>query len=130
MQGQARRDTKPERLLRSALHQLGLRYRVHVRLLPESRRQVDVAFMRERVAVFVDGCFWHGCPEHGHQPRVNDWYWGSKIMANRARDADTDERLEEAAWQVVRVWEHESPEIAAIRIQEVVLSRRMPRGSP
>ncbi len=86
---------------------------------------MDIAFGPTRVAVFVDGCFWHGCPEHGaHKPSVNQWYWPGKIAGNRARDLDSDRRLAEAGWEVVRVWEHEDPLRAADRIQKAVVSRR------
>lgn len=117
MRSQRRRDTEPELALRRALHALGLRYNVHRRPLPELRREADIVFPRARVAVFVDGCFWHGCPQHAkRQHNVNDWYWPEKIARNRARDADTTRRLNAADWQVVRLWEHESSQQAADRI--------------
>jgi DNA mismatch endonuclease, patch repair protein len=121
MSAQRRQDTGPELAVRRALHASGLRYRVHVAPLAGLRRQADVVFTRARVAVFVDGCFWHGCPEHGRrQHRVNGWYWPEKIERNRRRDADTDARLAAAGWTVVRVWEHERPEAAAARVREAV----------
>src|SRR5215831_11579615 len=92
MQRQARRDTAPERALRSALHRLGLRFRVHVRPHPGLRREADVVFGPSRVVVFVDGCFWHGCPEHASWPKANADWWREKIASNRARDAETDGR--------------------------------------
>ncbi len=104
----ARRDTAPEVALRRELHRLGLRYFVHRRPVPGLRREADIVFPRARMAVFVDGCFWHGCPEHGRREhRTNGWYWPEKIERNRRRDRDTDDQLEEAGWTVVRVWEHE-----------------------
>lgn len=104
----ARRDTAPEMALRRELHRLGLRYFVHRRPVPGLRREADIVFPRARMAVFVDGCFWHGCPEHGRREhRTNGWYWPEKIERNRRRDRDTDDQLEEAGWTVVRVWEHE-----------------------
>jgi len=125
MQGNRGRDTGPELALRSALHALGLRYRVNTAPLPDlRRRRADVVFPTERVAVFVDGCFWHGCPEHGTSPRSNRDYWSDKIASNRARDRDTDRRLDEAGWQSVRVWEHEEVHVASERVAEVVRRRR------
>lgn len=112
-----RRDTKPERAIRSLLHAAGERYRVDLRLqLEGARPRPDIVFTRRRVAVFVDGCFWHCCPEHGRQPGVNGGYWGPKLERNVARDRAADEALGAAGWTVVRVWEHEAPEEAAARI--------------
>jgi DNA mismatch endonuclease (patch repair protein) len=107
MKAALRRDTKPELVLRRELHRMGLRYRVDRSPLPEIRRRADVVFGRAHVAVFVDGCFWHGCPEHGTSPKANAEWWREKIDRNRARDLDTDRRLVEAGWRVVRLWEHE-----------------------
>ena len=104
----ARRDNPRERALRSALHARGLRYRVTYGVPGLSRRTIDVAFTSAKVAVFLDGCFWHGCPEHGTRPRANKGWWADKIAANRGRDADTTAHLEAAGWSVVRVWEHVS----------------------
>ena len=123
MSKQRSRDTGPERLIRSALHRRGLRYFVHRRPLPEVRREADVVFPRLRVAIFVDGCFWHGCPEHGTKPRRNAEYWETKIARNRARDADTDARLEAAGWTPVRIWEHEEPDQAADQIEQLIRAR-------
>jgi DNA mismatch endonuclease (patch repair protein) len=121
MQAQPSRDTGPELALRRALHARGLRYRVHQRPVPELRRQADVVFRPARVAVFVDGCFWHGCETHGRRRHdVNGWYWPEKIERNRRRDADTDARLAAAGWTVVRVWEHEAADAAAQRVISVV----------
>jgi DNA mismatch endonuclease (patch repair protein) len=120
MQLQASRDTEPERKLRSALHKRGLRFRVHVRPLPGVRREADVVFPKARVAVFVDGCFWHGCPDHASWPKANADWWREKIEANRRRDADTDERLREAGWTAVRMWTHEDPAVKASEIAELV----------
>ena len=120
----ARRNTAPELALRRALHQRGLRYFVHRRPLPALRRQADIVFPRARVAIFVDGCFWHGCPEHGRrQHHTNGWYWSEKIERNRERDADTDAKLLAAGWITIRVWEHEFPELAAIGIVQLVKTR-------
>jgi DNA mismatch endonuclease (patch repair protein) len=104
---------------------MGFRYRVHFQPLPNLRRKADIVFTRPRVAVFVDGCFWHGCPDHGRRPHnVNAWYWPDKIIRNQQRDADTDARLQEAGWIVIRVWEHETPVAAAQHIAKVVRPNR------
>ena len=121
-----RRDTKPELDLRRRLHALGLRYRVHVRPLPEVRRIADVVFSRARVAVFVDGCFWHGCATHGVQPRSNRAWWTAKLDRTRTRDADTTTRLEAEGWTVIRIWEHEDPGDAAQRIASAVAAATPP----
>lgn len=116
-----RKDTKPERAIRSLLHAAGRRYRVDVRLVLEGARpRPDILFTGARVAVFVDGCFWHCCPEHGRQPGVNGGYWGPKLERNVARDRAADEALKAAGWTVVRVWEHEAPQEATERILAVL----------
>lgn len=126
MSRQRSRDTDPERALRSALHRLGYRYRVHRQPIAGLRRQADIVFTRARVAVFVDGCFWHQCPEHATSPRANGAWWAAKLAANAARDQDTDRRLAEAGWRVVRVWEHEIPEEAARRVVAAVRAAYSP----
>jgi len=123
MRATAGRDNAAERALRSALHATGLRFRIHRRLLPGSTRTTDVVLPRAQVAVFVDGCFWHGCPIHGTWPKRNSEWWRAKIDANRRRDRDTDTRLSALGWEVVRIWEHEDPIEAAARIAMVVRSR-------
>ena len=110
--------------LRSALHRSGLRFRVQRGVLPGVRRKVDIAFPRERVAVFVDGCFWHVCPLHGTWPKQNASYWQAKLQRNIRRDKNTNEQLEELGWHVERFWEHEDLEEAAKRIRTVILRRR------
>ncbi len=123
MQGNSRkRDTSPELAVRHAAHRLGLRYRVAIRPL-EGSGVADLVFPRSKVAVFVDGCFWHGCPEHFTPPRTNAEYWDSKIARNRQRDQRTSEALRADGWRVVRIWEHESPHEAALRIAALVASR-------
>lgn len=117
------RDTKPELALRRAIHALGLRYRVSVRPVPEVRRTADMVFTRVKVAVFLDGCFWHGCPEHHTKSKTNSKYWADKVAANRRRDAETDALLREAGWLVIRVWEHEDLGEAAARVENEVRSR-------
>lgn len=116
----AQRNNKRERALRSELYRRGLRFRLHQQLLPSRRRSVDIAIPSSRIAVFVDGCFWHGCPEHGTWPKNNADWWRAKIDGNIARDRDTDRKLADAGWTVVRVWEHEKVEIAADRIEAAV----------
>jgi DNA mismatch endonuclease, patch repair protein len=123
MTSQRQRDTKREMELRSLLHRRGLRFRVHA-LLPGLRRRSDIVFTRARVVVFVDGCFWHGCPEHGTWPKQNADWWREKIEANQRRDRDTDARLRAAGWTVIRVWEHDDPIQAADRVTEVVRQSR------
>ncbi|WP_081691055.1 DNA mismatch endonuclease Vsr [Conexibacter woesei] len=123
MQRVRRRDTGPELRLRSALHRLGLRYRVDAKVPELPRHRIDVLFRRARVAVFVDGCFWHLCPEHGSVPKANAGWWTRKLAGVRARDARTDAILTQAGWEVVRVWEHEEPDVAAARIAAVVTDR-------
>ncbi len=131
MQGNRGRDTRPELALRSAAHALGLRYRVSVRPVRELRRTADLVFPRAKVAVFLDGCFWHGCPDHHTVAATNADYWAEKVASNRTRDEDTDRRLEDAGWTSIRVWEHEDPVAAAQRIRDVVRARapRTPRAS-
>ena len=103
-----RTNTKPELALRSALHRQGYRFRKDYRLdLAGARVRPDIAFTARRVAVFVDGCFWHVCPEHGRDPAVNEWYWAPKLRRNIERDRAADAALAAAGWQVIRVWEHE-----------------------
>jgi DNA mismatch endonuclease (patch repair protein) len=118
------RDTLAEIELRKILHAKGLRYRVHAPLLTQPRRTVDIVFPGSRVAVFVDGCFWHGCPEHGSWPKNNADFWREKIETNRARDADTDLRLKALGWKVIRVWTHEDANDAAKRIGRMIAARQ------
>lgn len=113
---QRRRDTKPEVALRRELHRRGLRYFVDRAPLKGMRRRADLVFPRRKVAVYVDGCFWHSCPVHATKPRNNAQWWADKLAANVARDRDTDTRLIEEGWRVVRIWEHEDPVVAAQRV--------------
>ena len=108
MKANRRTDTKPELALRHALHRLGYRYRKDYRLDLDSGRRVrpDVVFTARKLAVFVDGCFWHACPEHGSKPKANEWYWGPKLVRNVERDRTNDAALMLAGWTVVRLWEH------------------------
>lgn len=107
MQSNRGRDTTPEIAVRRRLHALGLRYRVSVRPNPTLRRTADIVFVRARVAVFIDGCFWHGCPEHYQAPVRNGGFWLEKRLRNRSRDAETDANLRASGWTVLRFWEHQ-----------------------
>lgn len=118
-----RRDTSGELELRSALHRIGLRFRVDQPPLKGNPRRADIVFPSARVAVFVDGCFWHSCPQHGTQPKENAAWWAEKLEQNRNRDADTTRLLTEAGWKVLRFWEHDGPAVAAETIRGVVASR-------
>jgi DNA mismatch endonuclease, patch repair protein len=115
-----RRDTAPELELRSELHRRGLRYRVDRRPLKGLASRADLVFGPARVAVYVDGCFWHSCPEHGTMPRSNEAFWQEKLARNRARDAAVGEALAAAGWTVVRIWEHEEIALAADRVESAV----------
>lgn len=129
MQLQATRDTQPELAIRRELHRRGLRYRLHRRPIITSNRVADVLFRRAQVAVYVDGCWWHGCPHHKSWAKANELFWRDKIDRNVARDRETDATLRAAGWLVVRVWEHEAAAEAASRI-EAVVRRRLAEGMP
>lgn len=118
------RDTSPELAVRRVLHARGLRYRVDIAPVDGMRRRADIVFTRVRVAVFIDGCFWHRCPVHGTEPKNNAAWWKAKLDANVQRDRDTDHRLRQAGWIVVRAWEHEDPGAVADRIESVVVEIR------
>ncbi|WP_435240539.1 very short patch repair endonuclease [Streptomyces cucumeris] len=128
MQAIRSRDTKPEKLIRRLVHAQGLRYRVSARPLPDLRRTADMVFRPAKVAVFIDGCYWHGCPEHYVAPRTNPGYWSGKVAGNIDRDRDTDRRLAEAGWTVLRFWEHESADSCALAIAATVTKLRPERG--
>jgi len=126
-------NNRADRLLRSALHRRGLRFRIQRRLIPGSKRTVDIVFPRARLAVFVDGCFWHDCPIHGSQPKSNVEWWRRKIQQNVERDMDTNERLRSLGWRVLRIWEHEDPMEAADRIvkayhDSLAVTKGLPKG--
>lgn len=120
------RDTAPEKALRSALHKKGLRFRVDEKPIMDLNRKADIVFRSAKVAIFVDGCFWHGCPIHGTQAKANAKFWKKKIRQNQERDADTNKELKKVGWKVIRVWEHENPEKAAEKISNIVMRRRLP----
>lgn len=117
-----RKDTGPELALRRLMFSAGLRYRVHMRVPDLPRRTIDVAFPRKKIAVFIDGCFWHGCPQHGMLPRSNHEWWRQKIEHNRRRDVETSSHLNDLGWDVFRFWCHEdfaiAVEIVATRVRE------------
>jgi DNA mismatch endonuclease (patch repair protein) len=112
--------------LRSELHRLGLRFRKDLRIdLASLRVRPDIVFTRSRVAVFVDGCFWHGCPDHGSSPKANAEYWAEKFARNRRRDKLVDAALQSEGWRVVRVWEHEDASMVALAI--ATMTKDVPR---
>jgi DNA mismatch endonuclease (patch repair protein) len=123
-----RRNTAPELRVRRILHASGFRYRVDYRALPEHRWRVDIAFTRRRVAVFIDGCFWHGCPEHGTIPLTNADYWVPKLARNVGRDRQCDADYVAAGWKVLRFWEHEEPEAVARAIDAELRARDVGGG--
>lgn len=121
--GNTKTDTTPEKELRSLLHQQGYRFRKNYYIPLEYRQRginVDIVFLGPRVAVFVDGCFWHCCPEHGTQPSSNAKYWTAKLDRNRERDLRNTEALRDEGWEVIRVWEHEDPHEAALKVARSV----------
>lgn len=120
MQANRRRDTAPEMAIRRLVHAAGLRYRVDARPVPTARHTADMIFTRARVAVFIDGCWWHGCADHYRPPASNTTYWSGKVARNRERDQRANAVLAAAGWTVVRIWEHEAPEAAARRIEAAV----------
>jgi len=123
-----RRDTTAEVAIRRLLHAQGHRYRVDRPAINGTRRRADLIFATAHVAVFIDGCFWHSCPQHATHPKANAAWWAAKLAANRHRDADTDRQLAAAGWKVVRVWEHEAPNAAAARIARAVRARQPRNG--
>ena len=129
MRGNRSRDTKPELAVRRLLHHRGLRYRVNVRPLPALRRTADIVFPGKRIAVFIDGCYWHGCPEHYVASKSNSDYWRPKIAATQARDAETSALLSSAGWVVLRYWSHASPNDVVDSIN-VTIKRRTDPAEP
>lgn len=123
MQVTRRRDTPGELAIRRLLHQRGLRFRIDRRIVPGVLSRADVVFVTAKVAVFVDGCFWHSCPIHRTRPKANAKWWAAKLAANRRRDARANRQLKKAGWHVERVWEHETPAAAAARIAKIVRTR-------
>ncbi|MFJ6069606.1 very short patch repair endonuclease [Streptomyces sp. NPDC093065] len=123
MSRQGSRDTAPEIAVRRLLHASGMRYRVNVPVPGMTRRTIDIVFPRARVAIFLDGCFWHGCPQHATQPKSNAEWWRAKLDKNMARDTETSGHLQDQGWAVLRFWEHESSEEVAARVRAVVKRR-------
>jgi len=121
-----RRDTRPELAIRSELHRRGLRFRVDRAPVKDLRSRADIVFGPARVAVYVDGCFWHSCPEHGTKPKANAEWWKRKLDRNQQRDRETDRVLREHGWEVVRIWEHEDPVAAADRVESALRARLGP----
>ncbi|MFF3447205.1 very short patch repair endonuclease [Streptomyces sp. NPDC002667] len=126
MSRQASKDTNAELVVRRLLHAAGLRYRVEYPVPGMARRRIDVAFTRVKVAVLIDGCFWHGCPQHTTQPKANAEWWRTKLDRNMARDRETTEHLTAQGWTVLRFWEHEAPEDVAAQVKAAV--ERRPAG--
>lgn len=121
MRSNRRTDTGPELAFRSALHGLGLRFRKDFPIrLPSRSVRPDVVLTKPRIAIFIDGCFWHGCPDHGTLPRANRRYWAAKLIANRERDRAVNETLRDAGWSVLRFWAHEPPTVAAQQVANLV----------
>lgn len=127
MQANKGRDTKPELAVRRALHARGHRYRVDVRPERSLNRRADIVFTRAQVAVFIDGCYWHGCPDHYTAPATNRSFWADKVQANRARDTETTQALQTAGWHVIRAWEHEPADSVAEKVDAAVKVRRSSR---
>jgi len=117
MSRQSSRDTAPEVAVRRLLHAEGLRYRVNVPVPGMSRRTIDIVFTKAKIAIFMDGCFWHGCPQHATQPKANAEWWRAKLDKNMARDQETTEHLTAAGWTVLRFWEHEDPIAVAAQVE-------------
>ena len=124
MARQARRDTAPEVALRRTLHRRGRRFRIEWPLPGLPRRRADLCFPRQRIVIFVDGCFWHRCPTHGTSPWTNGDWWSAKLDANVLRDRETDSTLQAQGWTVLRFWEHEDPELAADQVEQHLPMRR------
>ncbi|NEA55705.1 very short patch repair endonuclease [Streptomyces sp. SID13666] len=124
MSRQGRRDTAPELAVRRLLHAAGHRYRVNAPVPGIPRRTIDIVFGKAKVAVFLDGCFWHGCPEHATRPKSNAEWWRQKLDRNMARDRDTTTHLTDAGWTVLRFWEHEDPAVVAGRVAATVAANR------
>ena len=123
MQTTAQKRTGPELALRSALDRSGLEYETDQRAIPSLRSRPDILFSGSRLAIFVDGCFWHGCPIHGTTPKNNAEWWREKLATNRRRDQQVDVALQDHGWQVLRFWEHDDPMTSAATVLEFIAAR-------
>lgn len=130
MRRQRRTDTGPELAVRRLLHARGFRYRLHVPVPGLPRRSIDICFPKNKIAVFVDGCFWHGCPEHGSLPKSNAVWWADKIARNASRDRHTDEVLRNHGWTVIRIWAHEPAMVACDRVLMAIRETSQTRSRP
>ncbi|MEU0405490.1 very short patch repair endonuclease [Streptomyces sp. NPDC006197] len=130
MSRQVSKDTAAELAVRRLLHAAGLRYRVEFPVPGMARRRIDVAFTSVKVAVLIDGCFWHGCPEHATQPKANAEWWRQKLDRNMARDRETTEHLEAQGWVVLRFWEHMPADEVATTVRATVDRERLKRIAP
>ena len=124
MSRQASRDTTPEMAVRRLLHASGYRYRLHTRVPGMPRRTIDIAFGNLKIAVFLDGCFWHGCPQHATRPKSNADWWRTKLDRNMARDLETTRQLTDTGWTVLRFWEHEDPAVITDQVAGAVTRAR------
>ncbi|OMI39169.1 very short patch repair endonuclease [Streptomyces sparsogenes] len=129
MSRQASQDTTPELAVRRLLYASGHRYRLHRPVPGLPRRTIDIAFPGLKIAVFLDGCFWHGCPQHATHPKANADWWRQKLNRNITRDLETTERLRTDGWTVLRFWEHEAPSDVAERVATAVADARRPHHS-
>ncbi|MCP9209336.1 very short patch repair endonuclease [Streptomyces sp. NEAU-Y11] len=128
MSRQASRDTGTERAVRQLLHASGYRYRIHYPVPGMPRRKIDIAFTRARLAILIDGCFWHSCPEHATSPKANAEWWRQKLHRNAERDQETNAQLEAEGWIVLRFWEHESPDTVMRQVAAAVDREKADRG--
>jgi DNA mismatch endonuclease (patch repair protein) len=127
MSRQTNRDTSAERVVRQLLHGSGYRYRTHFPVPGMPRRNIDIAFTRAKIAVLIDGCFWHGCPEHASSPKANATWWRQKLDRNVERDRETSNQLVSEGWTVLRFWEHEPPEAVIRQVVRAVEQERAAR---
>ncbi len=117
MKGNRRANTKPEALIRASLHRLGYRFRKDTIIkIDKIKPRPDIIFPQKKVAVFIDGCFWHYCPEHGHIPKSNVQYWQPKLKRNKERDRENTNALTANGWTVLRIWEHTPIKLAVSQI--------------
>jgi DNA mismatch endonuclease (patch repair protein) len=130
MSRQTSQNTGAEQAVRQLLHASGYRYRIHFSVPGMPRRKIDIAFTRAKLAVLIDGCFWHGCPEHATSPKANAAWWRQKLDRNIERDLETTAQLRSEGWTVLRFWEHESPEAVKRAVAEAVEREKAGRRTP